>query len=94
MTAATQPVKKIEGTDQFNPEFVMEKFNELIEKVNAHDTTVGMMTEIAEEHIKLLARVGELEARLEKSEKALFKLINQFQSHSHDSIGRALCPVA
>jgi len=53
-----------------------------------------MMAEIMESNIKLLATVTELVGRLDRTEKAVGKLIGEFERHSHNSLGIAVVPVS
>lgn len=53
-----------------------------------------MVAEIMQANIKLTDEVNALTGRLSTTEKALGKLIVEFERHSHNNLGIAVIPVS
>jgi len=54
----------------------------------------AMVAEIMQANIKLTEEKTVLSERLDKTERALSKLIGEFERHSHNSLGMAVVPVS
>jgi len=58
------------------------------------DKLTAMVGEIMQANIKLTEEKNALEVRLDKTERALSKLIGEFERHSHNNLGIAVVPVS